>query len=112
MLYKQMRCFLEVANVLSFTAAAKNLYMSQQAVSQRNRFFPGDELELLMPGQAPVSFTAGALYDETGSSLPAANHPKMTVQTTLPLQAPPDSFLRKRRTENIPGHAMEPEGGI
>lgn len=80
-------------------------------LSQRNRFFPGDELELLMPGQAPVSFTAGALYDGEGASIPAANHPKMTVQTTLPVQAPPDSFLRKRRTESISGHAIEPEGG-
>lgn len=34
MLYKQIQCFLEVANCLSFTAAAKNLYMSQQAVTK------------------------------------------------------------------------------
>ena len=35
MLYKQIRCFLEAANCLSFTAAAKNLFMSQQAVTKQ-----------------------------------------------------------------------------
>ena len=77
-------------------------------LTQRNRFFPGDELELVMPGAAPLAFTAGQIRDGDGAPVRAASHPKMELHMTLPVQAPPGSFLRKKRTENKPGHGIEP----
>ena len=35
MLYQRIRCFLEVANCLSFSTAARNLHVSQQAVTKQ-----------------------------------------------------------------------------
>lgn len=78
-------------------------------LSQRNRFFPGDELELLMPEGAPISFRIGELTDTEGAPLASANHPKMTLLASLPVCAPPRSFLRKKRTASLPGHAVETE---
>ena len=49
----------------------------------------------------------------TGASIcapvAAASHPKMELYTTLPVCAPPMSFLRKKRTVSLPGHAVETE---
>ncbi len=81
-------------------------------LSQRNRFFPGDTLELLMPGCSPMSFTAGEILDCEGYPLAAAYHAKKTVHMTQPSQAPPCSFLRKARTAGISGHGIEPSGGL
>ncbi len=75
-------------------------------LTQRNRFFPGDELELLMPGRAPVAFTAGEMRDASGAPVEAASHPKMELRLTLPCQAPPLSILRRRRTEEKSGHGI------
>ena len=81
----------------------------QAVLTQRNRFFPGDELELLMPEGRPLSFTAGPLFDRDGAPVAAASHPKMELHTRLPVCAPARSFLRKKRTASLPGHAVEPE---
>ncbi|MCD7769728.1 MAG: U32 family peptidase [Oscillospiraceae bacterium] len=108
--YTADACYFSQYDVMAMVEACDE--SGSACLTQRNRFFPGDELELLMPGQAPLTFTAGKLYDEEGQSIPAANHPKMTLHMTLPVQAPPCSFLRKQRTEAISGHGVEPEGGI
>ncbi len=75
-------------------------------LSQRNRFFPGDGLELVMPGREPITFTAGGIKDADGNAVPAASHPKMELRMALPVQAPAGSFVRKRRTEEKSGHGI------
>ena len=77
-------------------------------LTQRNRFFPGDELELLMPGQMPVVFTMGDMTGKDGQPVSAASHPKMELHTTLPVCAPRRSFLRKARTVALSGHGVAP----
>ena len=67
---------------------------------QRNRFFPGDEVELLMPGREPVSFRIGEMTDCEGETVEAARHPDMELHAVLPVIAPEGSFLRKRREED------------
>ena len=75
-------------------------------LTQRNRFFPGDELELLMPGRLPISFTVGELTDACGHPVAVASHPKMELHTALPVCAPRYSFLRKKRTVALSGHGI------
>ena len=66
-------------------------------LTQRNKFAPGETLELLTPDLEPLTFTGGALYNAEGESIPDARHPMMEVRTTLPVNAPRLSILRRRR---------------
>ena len=59
-----------------------------------------------MPGQPPVPFTAGAMTDADGQPVAAASHPKMELNTRLPVCAPRYSFLRKKRTVALSGHGI------
>jgi putative protease len=76
-------------------------------LSQRNRFFPGDEVELLLPGQLPVRFTAPPLWDEAGQPLSDTRHPRMRFSMQLPVAVQPPAFLRKHRTVALSGHGRE-----
>ncbi len=77
-------------------------------LTQRNKFAPGDEMELLMPGgEKPVRFLSGEILDEAGQRISAASHPKMVLRMKLPAAAPMHSILRRRRTEDKPGHKMD-----
>ena len=76
-------------------------------LTQRNRFCPGEELELLMPGGgAPLAFTAGPMTDRDGLSVEAAAHPKMELHIKLPVPAPRYSYLRKARRTALSGHGI------
>ncbi len=65
-------------------------------VSQRNRFCEGDELETLIPGEAPFTFIAAGLRNEAGEPITAAPHPTMTVQIPFDRPLPVGSYLRRR----------------
>ena len=64
---------------------------------QRGKFCKGDRLELLLPGMAPVSFTAQQLYNAEEEEIEDTRHPAMIFRMKLPLCAPKFAVLRKRR---------------
>lgn len=82
----------DVAAVVDSCDAEGNAVMHQ-----RNKFYPGDTLEILSPGREPVSFTAGSLFDENMNPIEDTRHPNMLIHTKLPFSVPANSFLRKKR---------------
>lgn len=65
--------------------------------SLRNKFAQGDEIQLVGPGVAPVTFAAPLMAGEDGEPLTEPRHPQMTFQIQLPRYVPPLSFLRACR---------------
>ena len=63
-------------------------------LTQRNKFHAGDELELLIPGELPVSFTAEALFTPEGEALENTAQAMMVFCMKLPCAAPPLSIIR------------------
>lgn len=61
----------------------------------KNRFFLGDTLELMQPGEAPITFSVTFMMDEQGNQLEVAHHPEMRVRLRLPVQAKEYSILRR-----------------
>ena len=66
-------------------------------VSQRNRFFDGEELEVLLPGERPFTVSASPLTDGEGKPVPSANHPEMTVSFPCPRPVPAGTLLRRKK---------------
>lgn len=66
---------------------------------QRNRFFEGDVLEVLQPGEKPFKITAVDLKNEDGENVPAANKAMMKLSFKTDEQVAPGAILRKERDE-------------
>lgn len=66
-------------------------------VSQRNRFYEGEQLELLTPDGVPVGFPVHGMKDEFGNIIDDAKHPMMKIKMPLPKYAVRNSILRKNR---------------
>ncbi len=67
-------------------------------LSQRNRFFCDDVLEVLIPGEPPMPLNVTALYNGEGEAIDSAPHPTMTLQIPFEKPLPTGSYLRKKLT--------------
>ncbi len=63
-------------------------------LSQRNRFFDGDEIEILSPGQEPVRLTAADMRNEAGEKIDCVPHPTMPFSLAFDGQVPAGSLVR------------------
>ncbi len=66
-------------------------------LTQRNKFFRGDTLELLLPGAEPLAFRAEELTDADGAPIEDVRCEMMPFRLRLPAAAPRGAVLRKRR---------------
>ena len=64
-------------------------------VSQRNRFFAGDTVEILMPQTAPSPMTVNGLQNGEGEEIEAANHAVMDCSFLCAEPVPAGAFVRK-----------------
>ena len=70
-------------------------------LTQRNKFYQGDTLELLVPGGEPVSFVAEHIYNSEGTELEDTPRAMMELKMKLPACAPKYSIIRKSKGEKI-----------
>ena len=81
------------------------LYRDQQGnrliVDQRNRFFEGDVLEVLEPGQKPYTLTVRDLVREAdGTRTEGANKATEVYSFAVDRPVSPDAILRRKRDED------------
>lgn len=66
-------------------------------LTQRNKFYRGDELELIGPDIRPVKFRVEHMYNSQGEEIEDTRHPMMEIHMDLPCPAPRLSIVRKCR---------------
>jgi len=66
-------------------------------LTQRNKFFKGDAIELLTPNDEPVSFIADCIRNKKDQEIDSTAQAMMELRIKLPIFAPKYSILRKLR---------------
>ncbi len=69
--------------------------------SQRNRFFEGDELEVMIKGKKPIKITVNNLKNSDGEKIENAPHPMMKFSIDCPEAIPAGSYLRMERKSGV-----------
>lgn len=65
--------------------------------TQRNRFYPDTELDVLEPGEKPFTFTPNQLLNEDKEEISAANHAMMKVFIPFDHPLQPGTLLRCKK---------------
>lgn len=66
-------------------------------ITQRNRFFEGEEIEIIRPDGPYLSITAQDMCDEKGERITSAPHAEQIVTMSCPKSVPTGAMLRKIR---------------
>ena len=66
-------------------------------LAQRNRFFAGDTLDVLAPGEKPFAFTVEYMENEERLPISSAPHPTMTVWAPCRQPLPKGTLLRFKK---------------
>lgn len=69
--------------------------------SQRNRFFEGDELEIMIKGKEPFKVTVKNLKNNNGELIDNAPHPMMNLSFDCPIDVPAGAYLRMQRKSGV-----------
>lgn len=69
--------------------------------SQRNRFFDGDELEIMIKGIEPIKVSVSNLRNEDGELITNAPHPMMKLSFDCPVEVPEGAYLRMQRKGGV-----------
>lgn len=66
----------------------------------KNRFYKGDELELMQPGKPPYRFKADIILNEKGEEIDVARHPRMKIRLKFPFEVDTYGILRREKEVN------------
>ena len=70
--------------------------------TQRNRFFAGDVLEILSPGQKPVMLQPEKIYDAENQEIQTVNHAMMPFSFPCEMEFPKNSIIRMPVKHPVP----------
>ena len=91
--------------VRDWEVAAVSLGMTDEThvhLSQRNRFFAGEELDVLCPEEEPFVVVLSDMRNSEGEEIEAAPHATMEVTAQVSRTIPAGAYLRRRRGEKHP----------
>ncbi|AOY77036.1 peptidase U32 family protein [Clostridium formicaceticum] len=68
-------------------------------VQQRNRFFSGDDIEIIGPSKEVIKMKIEKMWNEEGEEIEVAPHPKQIVKFKVKHKVEPYYILRRERAE-------------